>query len=266
MLIRTDLHVHSCLSPCGDLHSSPRALVAAARDRNLDIVALTDHNTAENVGVFSRLSLEAGLVAIPGIELATVEEVHVVCLFADAETAVSFGREVYHTLPETGHDPARFGDQVIVDENDMIQGELEKSLFGASSLTLEDAFARVRTLGGLFIPAHIDRATNSILSQLGFVPDLPFDAVEVVGTTPPPGLEHFCSTAASDAHRPEDVGRRYIEFNADLPAASAEPAPGSDAGRAPPPEATFDSPAAAFDALVGALRANCVRRVFSPVR
>ena len=244
-------------------------MIAAAVGRGLELVALTDHNTAENTPVFCALAAEAGVAALAGVELTTVEEVHVVCLFREPETALAFGREVYKTLPPTIHDPARFGDQVIVDKDDMIEGALEKSLFGASTYSVEDALERVRALGGLFIPAHIDRSANSILSQLGFVPDLPFDAVELIGRECPAGLEAVACTAASDAHRPEDVGRRYVKLEAPPaaggPVGAAGAASGFGGARSDPAR-RFEAGdgaagAGAFDALVSALREQRVTRV-----
>lgn len=210
--VRADLHVHSCVSPCGSLASSPLALVQAAAARGLGVLALTDHNTALNTPAFCRLARAAGILPVPGMELTTIEEVHVVMLFADAPTALEFGDFVYGGLPEVIHDPERFGDQVYVDEDENILGTVEKSLFGASQLSLDEACTQAHARGGLCIPAHVDRTVNSIMSQLGFVPDVDFDALELTGESPPPMPRPTPLIAASDAHMPEHVGRRCVEL------------------------------------------------------
>lgn len=222
MTFRADLHIHSCLSPCGDLSASPRAIVRAAVEAGLHLIALTDHNTARNVPAFDGACREAGVAALYGTEVTTSEEVHVLALFADPDVAVQFGDEIYATLPPEERDPVRFGDQVVVDEEETIVEHLSSYLIGASTVPLSTLGRMIHDAGGLFIPAHIDRTAFSIWSQLGFLPPDRYDAVEMVG---PPGTRvepriapgPYPVTAASDAHRPEHVGLRWTEFEADEP-------------------------------------------------
>ena len=231
MTIRADLHIHSCLSPCGDLAMAPRTIAARAAERGLDLIALTDHNTARNVPAFAAACREAGIAALYGTEVTTSEEVHALALFGDPETAVRFGDEVYETLPREERDPERFGDQVVVDEVESIVDTLTSYLIGASAFTLTGLGRRVHELGGLFVPAHIDRSAFSVWSQLGFLPPDDYDAVEITGAAgriDSGGYPRICS---SDAHQPSRIGARSISFSGDRPG---------------------------FDALASALRANAV--------
>ncbi|MFW5683997.1 MAG: PHP domain-containing protein [Spirochaetota bacterium] len=229
MRLRADLHIHSCLSPCGDLSMSPRAIAERAARLGLSLIALTDHNTARNVPAFAAACRERGLAALYGCEVTSSEEAHVVALFDEPDVAVRFGDEMYASLPPLERDPERYGDQVVVDERETIVETLRSYLIGATSFPMNAIGRRIHELGGLFIPAHIDRSAFSVWSQLGFLPPDEYDAVEMV--TPPPGLSParggtsapridplgYPVTVASDAHRPEDIGRRWIEFEADAP-------------------------------------------------
>ena len=232
MTVRADLHIHSCLSPCGDLAASPRAIAQHAARRGLNLIALTDHNTARNVPAFAAACRDAGLAALYGCEVTSTEEAHVLALFADAESAIAFGDEIYATLPPLEADPERYGDQVVVDEDETIVETLRSYLIGASTFSLAALGARIHALGGLFVPAHIDRSAFSIWSQLGFLPPDDYDAVEMVHPAHGRGTERhdplemridpggYPVTVASDAHHPADIGRRWIEFDApraDLP-------------------------------------------------
>jgi len=221
MTIRADLHIHSCLSPCGDLSMSPRTIAAAAAARGLDLVALTDHNTTRNVPAFAAACAEAGLAALYGCEVTTVEEVHVLALFGDAGRATAFGERVYASLPAIHRDPERFGDQVVVDVDENIVETLSSYLISATPWSLTDLGREIRESGGLFIPAHADRSAFSVWSQLGFLPPDAYDAVELTGAKgriDPGDHPRICS---SDAHRPVEIGRRWIEIDGDAPSFAA---------------------------------------------
>lgn len=234
MTIRADLHIHSCLSPCGDLAMSPRAIVAAAIERSLDLIALTDHNTARNVPAFEAACRAAGIVALYGCEVTTSEEVHALALFADAVTAVRFGDEMTASLPDRPSGSRFDDDQVVVDEDEVVVEMLEEPLTAATTFSLSQTGRRIHELGGLFVPAHIDRWAFSVWSQLGFLPPDDYDAVEMIA--PPhaapgsaraaiepnhgtpridPGV--YPVVANSDAHYPADVGVRHTEFEAARP-------------------------------------------------
>lgn len=204
-----DLHVHSCLSPCGDLEMSPKLIAREARACGLGAVALCDHNSALNCPAFRSACLAEGLLGIYGLEMTTREELHVLCLFAQAEAALELGDLVYARLVSGPYDAERFGDQVYVDENEVILGSVEKHLIGAVDLSLAEAAAETARRGGIFVPAHIDRSTFSVSSQLGFLPDGSYDAVEITRPGAVASARGYPAIASSDAHFPGDIGIRH---------------------------------------------------------
>ena len=217
MSLRADLHLHSCLSPCGDLDNSPSALARTARRRGVDLVGLTDHNSALNTPAFAEACRREEIAALFGIEVTTFEEVHVLCLFPTSEHAVSFGQELYAALPNIPNDPVKFGDQVYVDVDDVILGEVDKYLVSAARWTMEETAERCHAAGGLFIPAHIDRSMHSVWSQLGFLPDCAYDALEVTKDPCPIDTKGLPKITDSDAHYLDDVATRTFAFEADGP-------------------------------------------------
>lgn len=236
-----DLHLHSCLSPCGDLEASPSAIAAAARSRGLDLVALTDHNSALNTPAFETCCQRQGIDALYGMEATCAEEAHCLCLFATVAAALEFGELLYARLVPVANDPERWGDQVYVNADDEIEGEVEHLLISATDIPLDELCRLVHARGGLFIPAHVDRTAFSLLSQLGFVPPGDYDALETyreVGhhavrlkprkqpsdlppAAAPPAWPTETALPAlicdSDAHCPEDIGQRRFLFWADRP-------------------------------------------------
>ncbi|MFW5729886.1 MAG: PHP domain-containing protein [Spirochaetota bacterium] len=217
MTFRADLHIHSCLSPCGDLDNSPAALAHIARERGLDLIALTDHNSALNTPAFAEACSREGVAALYGLEITTREELHVLCLFADVAAALSMSGQVHEVLPAVPNDPERFGDQVYVDAQDVILGEVDTYLVSAVSWSMEETLAKCHALGGLFIPAHIDRSMHSVWSQLGFLPDGPYDAVEVTKDPCPIDTRSYPVITDSDAHYLDDVGTRSFTFEGTAP-------------------------------------------------
>lgn len=181
-----DLHVHSCLSPCGDLSASPRVIAEMARDADIDLLALTDHNSSLNCPAFAHHAQRLGLGALFGMEATCAEEAHVLCLFGTLETALEFSSWAYGHLADVKNSPDGFGDQVYVNIDDEIEGSVEKLLIGAQDTGLSDLGAEVRSRGGLFIPAHIDRGSMSLMSMLGYVPPDHYDGLEILkpGTRP----------------------------------------------------------------------------------
>jgi hypothetical protein len=214
---RADCHIHSCLSPCGDLENSPSAIVKRAVDVGLDLIALTDHNSALNCPTLAEVADRAGIAALYGIEATTREEVHVLCLFETVEGALELGETLYAALPDIPVVPERFGDQVYVDSDDMILGEVEKHLIYAADYSLEEIGDMVLAADGLFIPAHIDRAANSIYSQLGFLPGGDYSAVEVTKWPSRLDPQGHAVISDSDAHFLDGVGMRSFTFEAERP-------------------------------------------------
>jgi len=180
MILRADFHLHSCVSPCGDLFMSPGAIVETLVKKGILLAALTDHNTAMNCPPFAALCKKAGIAALYGMEAQTSEELHVLCLFPHLETAMDFCAKWYDMLPDIKNQPEKTGDQVYVDEHDEIVGEVEKYLITSAPVSLDECAAMVHKNGGLVIPAHVDRPAFSMMSQLGTIVKGDWDALEFV--------------------------------------------------------------------------------------
>ncbi len=201
-----DLHLHSCLSPCGDLDMTPANLAGMCALAGLEVVALTDHNSCGNCRPFLRAAEKQGLLALPGMELTTAEEVHIICLFPDLDRAEAFSSYVYEALPPIPNNPAIFGPQLLMDEGDQILGEEARLLSAATSIGVYEVCPLVERFGGVCFPAHIDRPSYSLLSQLGlWDPSLPFPLAEVSLGCPPdfcarPDIQGVPLITDSDAH------------------------------------------------------------------
>jgi PHP family Zn ribbon phosphoesterase len=218
--VKADLHIHSCLSPCADLLMSPLAIVQEAQKKGLDIIALCDHNSAENTWAAVKAARKSPLVVIPGMEICSREEVHILGWFPSVEAALEVQAKVYGALPGE-NDSEKFGMQVIVDEKDEVVDFCPRLLIGATTLSAEDIVRVIKRAEGLAVASHIDREGFSLLGQLGFIPPgLKLDALEVSRYT---GLakarityseytDRFPLVCNSDAHCLEDVGLVYTEF------------------------------------------------------
>ena len=175
-----DLHIHSCLSPCGDDDMTPANIAGMASINGLQIVALTDHNSSKNCPAFFKAAKKNGLIPIPGMELTTAEDIHLVCLFRSLDDAMEFDRFVEERMIPFPNNPEIFGHQHIIDDEDNVAGEIENLLLNATTLTIEEAFAEVIKRGGVCYPAHIDRQSNGMIAVLGTFPDEPrFTAYEL---------------------------------------------------------------------------------------
>ncbi len=166
-----DLHIHSCLSPCGDKDMTPANIAGMAAIKGLQIVALTDHNTTKNCPAFFKACKAMGLIPIPGMELTVSEDIHLLCLFRTLEAAMEFGRQVDEKKIPVVNRPEVFGEQLIVDEEDRVLGEEEMLLLNATTLSLDEGTELCRSLGGVCYPAHIDRTSNGAVAILGTFPD-----------------------------------------------------------------------------------------------
>ncbi|RPJ02099.1 MAG: PHP domain-containing protein [Candidatus Aminicenantes bacterium] len=223
--LRADLHIHTCLSPCGELTMSPRAVVERARASGLDIIAVTDHNTTENAAAVIEAAAGTGLAVLPGIEMTTAEEVHILGLFEAGTDLGPFQSEVFRNLPDVPAKMKFTGDQVIVDAADYVTGFCPRCLFGATLFSVQEAVALIHRHGGLAIACHIDRDSFSIISQLGFIPPgLGLEAVEVSPRLSPDearrrfgSLDGLPVVRFSDAHKPEEIGTASTDFLADGP-------------------------------------------------
>jgi 3',5'-nucleoside bisphosphate phosphatase len=211
--LRADFHIHSCLSPCGGLDMSPSAIVRRAREVGLDAVGLTDHNCAFHVRVFDRLCRDAGLAPVCGIEVSTAEEVHVLALFDGPDAAEDLGRIAYASLPDIPNDGEVCGLQPIVNEKEEVLDFAAKALSFSTTIPIGRLVELVHERGGLCIPSHVERPYSGVIDRLGFIPDEPFDAVEVSRRTPPGERASlaggFPYVSNSDAHTLEDVGAEW---------------------------------------------------------
>jgi len=212
--VLADLHNHSCLSPCGSLELSPRRLAEIAASKDINILALTDHNSSLNCPAFKKACYKYGIVPIFGLEATTSEEIHVLCLFTNLEASLAFSEFVYSILVRFPNNPEKTGDQIFVDENDYIDGEVEYYLINPIDLSIDAIGPKVAEYNGIVIPAHIDRPAFSMTSQLGIVVSGPWDALECVRIPPMTEQSQRLDTlgypliTSSDAHYPEHVARR----------------------------------------------------------
>jgi PHP family Zn ribbon phosphoesterase len=213
---KADLHIHSCLSPCAELDMTPSNIVKQALDKKLDIIAVSDHNSAENVGVTIDIAQEHNITVLPAMEITTSEEVHLLALFGNLVDCITVQKEVHRsisTVPLYKHDETS---QPVVNEKDEILSFNPLPLINATDIPLASIVDLIHNNNGLAIACHIDKEAFSIISQLGFIPPgLPLDAVEVsfriradeeikglfIGQSYPP-------LSFSDAHHLSDIGRR----------------------------------------------------------
>jgi len=171
-----DLHIHSALSPCADEDMTPNDIVGMALLNELDLIAVTDHNSLANAeAVIKAAQVTHGkankeLIVLPGVEISTSEEVHVLCLFCDIESALSFETELTPFFTTLSNRVNIFGNQILLDENDCITGEMERMLIAPLSISFDMLYNLVQKHNGAFIPAHIDRDSFSVISNLGFLP------------------------------------------------------------------------------------------------
>jgi len=219
-IYRADLHIHTVLSPCGDLEMSPAKIIEKAREKGLDIIGITDHNTTRHCKLISKLAKPAGIFVLMGAEITTREEVHCLSFFENDDQLSEFQLYLEEHLPPIPNNTEKFGYQVVVDEDEQIIDEIGYLLISALDQSIDQVEKKVHALGGIFIPAHIDRPSYSITSQLGFIPDqLPIDGIEisanckVQSVIPLLGKQTGTSVIrSSDAHYVEDIGRAVTLF------------------------------------------------------
>lgn len=171
MKLKYDLHIHSCLSPCGDDEMTPYNLVNMAKICGCDVIALTDHNTCLNCESAMKVGESIGLTVIPGMELCTSEEIHCICLFSELENAMRFSEYVKTTLPPVKNREKIFGNQFIMNETDNIVGSFDLLLTTASGISIEELSTLMSEYCGKWYPAHIDRSSYSVISALGDFPE-----------------------------------------------------------------------------------------------
>ncbi|MDD2303762.1 MAG: PHP domain-containing protein [Prolixibacteraceae bacterium] len=217
---RTDLHIHTLLSPCGDLEMSPANIVSLACQRGLDIIGITDHNTTKQSELVWKLAQKTNLTVFPGCEMTSREEVHCLGLFEDFDSLRIFQDFLDQHLTIIPHNAELFGYQVLVDENEDILEKLDYYLGASLDVSIEEVERKVHELSGIFIPAHVDRPRNSLFSQLGFFPpELKVDALQISKLAEEDAIrEKYKITQDttivkfSDTHFPADLGKIYTNF------------------------------------------------------
>lgn len=222
MKLSYDFHLHSALSPCGDNDMTPNNIVNMAKILGLDAIALTDHNSCKNCRAAMRVGESVGITVIPGMELCTAEEVHVVCLFPEINAAEEFSDFVHANIPPIKNKPAVFGEQLILDENDEPTGFEELLLVTAGNIRISDVPALVKEYGGACFPAHIDRSSYSIISNLGTIDEgFGFTSAEIFDMSKEAALKKqypFLNTipvfSDSDAHYLENMRPAQYTINA----------------------------------------------------
>ncbi|GAB6088076.1 PHP domain-containing protein [Alkaliphilus crotonatoxidans] len=221
MKLAYDLHIHSGLSPCSDDDMTPNNVVTMARLKGLDVIAITDHNATGNLASFNRVAKKQGLLMIPGVEVTTREEVHILGLFPRVMDAFNFQQVIDEALPKIKNHHEIFGKQLIYDDMDNIIDQKEHLLLSALQLSIEDTIKAIRAFKGVPIPAHINREAYSILTSLGFIPpDLALKTVEITSNCQYEELEKrhsylkgYFKIYNSDAHQLGSISERehYIE-------------------------------------------------------
>ena len=216
-MIYYDFHIHSALSPCGDKDMTPNNIVNMAALSGLDAIAVSDHNSVGNVRSAMKVGEMCGVKVIPGMEVETAEEVHILTLYPSVEAAEYAAEEIYKYLPQIKNRPEIFGEQLKMNEEDEVVGIEEKLLISPTSLSIEGLFDLVKTAKGLFIPAHVDRHSYSVLTNLGFIPDnldirniemsKKLDCVEDYLNSRP-DLRGYKIFRNSDAHYLENISQR----------------------------------------------------------
>ena len=220
-----DLHIHTCLSPCAQSDMLPTTIIKQARDKNVDVVGICDHNSAENVLAVKKAGEKKGVQVLGGMEISSSEEVHILAFFDDDGALLEMQNIVYENLFGE-NDEKYFGEQLIVDEYDKIIGSTNKLLIGSTSLGIDRIVELVHSLGGLAVASHVDRDSFSIITQLGFIPkELPLDALELSWRCELSEVNNYESYGLplvkfSDAHFLSDIGKAVTTFSLSAPSFS----------------------------------------------
>lgn len=219
--VAVDLHMHSCLSPCGDALMTPNNIAKMAMLKGLDLIAVTDHNTAGQLPAVAKVCGDVGIHLLPGMELTTREEVHLLAYFRTLDAALRFSGEVYPFLPPIKNRVEFFGEQLLLNHEDEVIGAEDKLLLTALDLSLDELTERIWKAGGIPVPAHVNRGGNGLLNVLGFVPpNANYPALEVARHLPCPALpDGHIALHASDAHRLEDILEREVFLPLNSPTA-----------------------------------------------
>jgi PHP family Zn ribbon phosphoesterase len=218
-----ELHVHTVLSPCAEVEMIPPLIVQAALEQGINLIAITDHNASANVAAVQKAAAGTALTVLPGMELQTREEVHLLCLFDTLEQVNAWQASIDALLPKLENNADFFGDQFVVDETGEFVRRETRLLITSADLPLREAVEGVQKLGGIAIPAHINRKSFSLIDNLGFIPDdVPFDALEIsrhmsLGDARKqiPHIDDYPVVQGGDVHRLEEfLGKNLFKMEA----------------------------------------------------
>jgi 3',5'-nucleoside bisphosphate phosphatase len=213
-----DLHVHTVLSACAEVEMIPPLIVRRARELGLEVIAVTDHHAAHNVGAVIEAAEGTGLTVLPGMEVQSREEVHLVCLFDTLHQVLAWQERVFAALPHQENNEEFFGAQFVVDASGDYRHTEGRLLATSVALGVEEVVAGVQALGGIVVPAHVDRPSYSLLANLGFVPSgLPIVGLELSRRADPvevarrlPQIAGYGLLVSGDAHRLEEMTARTL--------------------------------------------------------
>ena len=217
---KADLHIHSVLSPCGSLEMSPKSVMNYAKKEELDIIAITDHNSMANFSSYKSVADRYDITLLCGMEVQSSEEIHTIALFDDISKAKEFELLLYDSLLPIENDSDYFGDQVMIDEHENIIGFEKRALINSSIWSFDETLQKIFDYEGFAFPAHVDADTYSVIAQLGFIPEN--DNILAVGVTAKcilkdvidsyPYLKKYALIKNSDAHYLKDIGSGFTHF------------------------------------------------------
>lgn len=209
---RADLHVHTVLSPCAEVEMIPPLIVQKALEKNIDLISITDHNVSANVSAVQKAAQGTGLTVLPGMEVQSREEVHLLTLFEALEALEAWQKEVDASLPDLRNEPDFFGEQFVVDATgDFIRSE-PRLLLTSTGFSIDKIFERVTALGGMVIPAHVERFSFGLFPTLGLISEnWNLLALEISRQITPqkaremfPAMRNYPLIQSGDVHRLDD--------------------------------------------------------------
>jgi hypothetical protein len=206
---RADLHVHTVLSPCAEVEMIPPLIVQAALEKQIDLIAITDHNASANVGAVQSAAKGTGLTVLPGMEVQSREDVHLLTLFDQLDVLNAWQKEVDQALPHALNNAEFFGEQFIVDQTGEFIRSEPRLLLTSTTFSIDKIFARVHALGGIVIPAHVERTSYGLFPSLGLIPDTwQVPALEISRHSTPetvaaafPAVRKYPLIQSGDVHR-----------------------------------------------------------------
>ena len=212
-----DLHIHSCLSPCGHEWMTPGNIAGMAKLKELDAIAIADHNCAKNLRAADAVCRAYGVVLVPAMEITTREEAHLLGYFETVEQAEGMSDWLYERLPDIMNVPEIFGAQQILNEDDVEIGTVDKLLLSAVDASIEELVEEIHRRGGAAVPAHINRGSSGVLGALGFLPQgVHYDALEVSPAAPlTADVTGYRLLRSSDAHSLEQMLEREFALEAE---------------------------------------------------